>query len=524
MSRRRNLLTLAAVQQERERQSSVRFAQFKPLNKTLEMNNFTVCFNISKPDIQLDDMWVIGSSSNTMSGVYFGYSGIRPIFYGRDCNGEPLYFYIANIATEGVYTFVFEQGVAKWYHNGIFISEKSGYAPIQNIPLTMIYGRPNFRRDFEFRSLRVFNYALSAAEVATIYNGGRPEEYVLPTWQKTMKNAYQSDFTSEKDGWTGVGMSSATIENGVLNIESTDKDYKIKASQKGAVIAAAKYNVEVEFAEPIIGGVRVFYYFPFSVGSTLVLANIPDGTTSIKGVVNLMKDTGIASKDHFLYLIGVDTPQTFKIKSIRVTPVGCIAEYLPQNIVTSDGIATTWLDSARQLPMNNEYLPPLLQSAGGYDLAANGTPEIICKPTLCQHWQMKEPMTLEGVSYIVPGYTVAPKIVEGAIRITSNETANSYGGGVKLINILEIKPGDCFELSFEVRGFGELNRAFVVIAGSGGNFWYSNLVNLASEYQQFVYSVVSTYSCRELWLVKPYGSIIPGGFDVKNIQVKIYRK
>lgn len=41
--------------------------------------------------------------------------------------------------------------------------------------------------------------------------------------------------------------------------------------------------------------------------------------------------------------------------------------------------AMSWLDSARQIPLNDEYLPPLLQSDGGYDLTANGTPEIIIK-------------------------------------------------------------------------------------------------------------------------------------------------
>lgn len=42
-------------------------------------------------------------------------------------------------------------------------------------------------------------------------------------------------------------------------------------------------------------------------------------------------------------------------------------------------VALSWLDSARKLPLNDEYLPPLLQSDGGYDLTANGTPQIIIK-------------------------------------------------------------------------------------------------------------------------------------------------
>lgn len=40
-------------------------------------------------------------------------------------------------------------------------------------------------------------------------------------------------------------------------------------------------------------------------------------------------------------------------------------------------MATSWLDSAKQFPLSDEYLPPLFQSIGGYDMAANGAPEIL---------------------------------------------------------------------------------------------------------------------------------------------------
>lgn len=49
------------------------------------------------------------------------------------------------------------------------------------------------------------------------------------------------------------------------------------------------------------------------------------------------------------------------------------------SIEVAEGAVLSWLDSAKQLPLNDEYLPPLLQSDGGYDLTANGMPEIIIK-------------------------------------------------------------------------------------------------------------------------------------------------
>lgn len=50
------------------------------------------------------------------------------------------------------------------------------------------------------------------------------------------------------------------------------------------------------------------------------------------------------------------------------------------SIKVAEVAVLSWLDSAKQLPMNDEYLPPLLETAGGYNLTANGTPEIVYKP------------------------------------------------------------------------------------------------------------------------------------------------
>lgn len=59
---------------------------------------------------------------------------------------------------------------------------------------------------------------------------------------------------------------------------------------------------------------------------------------------------------------------------------GLLAEYLPQNLMygrDNKTIAVSWLDSAKQLPLSDEYMEPLFQSIGGYDMIANGAPEIL---------------------------------------------------------------------------------------------------------------------------------------------------
>lgn len=59
---------------------------------------------------------------------------------------------------------------------------------------------------------------------------------------------------------------------------------------------------------------------------------------------------------------------------------GLLAEYLPQNLMygrDDKKFVTSWLDSAKQLPLSDEYMEPLFQSIGGYDMTANGAPEIL---------------------------------------------------------------------------------------------------------------------------------------------------
>lgn len=70
-----------------------------------------------------------------------------------------------------------------------------------------------------------------------------------------------------------------------------------------------------------------------------------------------------------LYICGGKDDETATARHLKVTIKG----------ITPVSVPISWLDSAKQFPLNDEYLPPLLQSDGGYDLTANGTPQIIIK-------------------------------------------------------------------------------------------------------------------------------------------------
>lgn len=56
-----------------------------------------------------------------------------------------------------------------------------------------------------------------------------------------------------------------------------------------------------------------------------------------------------------------------------------IARHLKVTIksITPVSVPISWLDSAKQLPLSDESMEPLFQSIGGYDMTADGAPEIL---------------------------------------------------------------------------------------------------------------------------------------------------
>lgn len=115
-------------------------------------------------------------------------------------------------------------------------------------------------------------------------------------------------------------------------------------------------------------------FYPFSsVNNANVFKSdgeIIDEGLRLRGVVSRRKGASFG-QECYCYFFDVPVGTVIRIKSIKVTPLDCVAEYLPQNVTSG-----VWYDSARQLPVNGN-LPPLWKSAGGYDLTATGTLEIV---------------------------------------------------------------------------------------------------------------------------------------------------
>lgn len=197
---------------------------------------------------------------------------------------------------------------------------------------------------------RHYNYAISAEEVATHYNNGDPAGYVLPAAMKKLtpveivgNNSYT---------WTGVDDSTYAKTINLSRKLTEGQSYRFAFTVSGYEAGA-----------------------PFFVANRGINTYIPaqNGTYVIDMLIE-------KSYKNIIYIYGgnagTDRRLTLTVDSIE--PVGCVAEYLPQNLIpTAEGSVVKWLDSAPQLPEANGILPPMDASVGGYDLAAIGNPKII---------------------------------------------------------------------------------------------------------------------------------------------------
>lgn len=105
-------------------------------------------------------------------------------------------------------------------------------------------------------------------------------------------------------------------------------------------------------------------------GATILTPDGQDWSTLEKAKVGesrtlLVKMPG--SGTPALYIYGGNAYETATARHLKVTIKG----------ITPVSVPISWLDSAKQLPLSDEYMEPLFQSIGGYDMAANGAPEIL---------------------------------------------------------------------------------------------------------------------------------------------------
>ena len=494
MDRRRSLLKIAALRSERERQAGVNIGD----RQSVSLSSITAFIGAPVP---------IGTRDFTLEyfgNAYWATSGNSPLIfnnnsrypYGKGClliygdskvavqwvlfempsSGAPTDDSILLSAGDRETPFHFvvtrKGTTVKAYFNGELkaTKEQSAVKDLGDFRLGMSNGS-------NMVMSRIYNYAISAEEVAALYNDGDPAGYILP---QNLKNIKDMAFTSK------------TFEFDM------DSPYYQRVLESGELESGRKYRVDYVVEEwdiaPAVMGSCGISCGVLSTDGTQYWPNISAAKLGENQYVVVdTKETGTP----YMFVYASNPSDTYTSRRLKVTVhsvkmLGCVAEYLPQNLVGSphgdpveiigenshtwtgvddpaysyavrcsryfkisevykmrvtisdyeaggapffkistadtvilsgfngDGtyelylqvkgtpyqsvfvyagptatdrrmtitvdsieavtdVALSWLDSARKLPLNDEYLPPLLQSDGGYDLTASGTSEIIIK-------------------------------------------------------------------------------------------------------------------------------------------------
>lgn len=224
---------------------------------------------------------------------------------------------------------------------------------------------------------REFNFQIPKAVVALLHNNGDPAGYVLPVPYKFRVADYISDFSENADGWEVPSTNPETTistEDGALLVSGSSTTLGIWKPNMSSGNKPGIFRVRVAFAVPFTGSRIRFFAHSFNDYSDLTLSS---DKLNAEGIVYINKGLDTAPVS-FMYSYDVLIGDVVKLQSIIIESVGCVAEYLPHNLIpTAEGSVVKWLDSAPQLPEANGILPPLDASVGGYDLAAIGNPKII---------------------------------------------------------------------------------------------------------------------------------------------------
>lgn len=337
MDRRRSLLKIAALRSERERQAGVKMGYNQYVDKSASTMFKSPSMPIGTNDFTLEYFGNLygAISSNTPlifnTNAPYAYSkgcllvygtsqiAVRWIIFEKPSSGDLLLDSIDLIegAQESILHIALTRKgtTVKIYINGELkaTKEQSAVKDLGDFRLGMA-------NSSEMVMSRIYNYALSAEEVAAHYNGGDPAGYILP---QNLKNIKDMAFTSK------------TFEFDM------DSPYYQRVLESGELESGRKYRVdyvveEWDIAPAVIGSCGI----SCGVLSTVGTQYWPNISAAKLGenqyVVVDTKETGAP----YMFVYASNPSDTYTSRRLKVTVhsvkmLGCIAEYLPQNLVRS---------------------------------------------------------------------------------------------------------------------------------------------------------------------------------------------
>ena len=211
----------------------------------------------------------------------------------------------------------------------------------------------------------VWNYALSADDITAHYNNGDPMGYVAP---KAKRNGLLAEYLPQNLMESRKGPAvEPRAESYEFNVG--DEYYKPVVSQAKypyECIYRVDYIVDEWDFQPNVVGVAGFRGIS---GAEIISGSYQWFSASAAKVGELqsffVKMPGTGTPALFIY--GGNEDEATTARHLKVTIKG----------ITPVSVPISWLDSAKQLPLSGEYMEPLFQSIGGYDMTANDAPEVL---------------------------------------------------------------------------------------------------------------------------------------------------
>lgn len=375
MSRRRAALETVALGQQRRGQAGVKLGYGQVMEYADTTNFVSGLLPIGTSDFSIEiycsfygggNSGSNGTVKNYDSGIYeigflsvvtenLGTNGVQAITFEGDYSNDALVLYYKEPdLTKRTHLVLTRQGkTVKAYINGVLKATKE-HSSVKDFPEF----RLGLANSSDVGLCRLYDFALGDTPIKALYNGGDPAGYVFPA-------AFRSTAPAEP-------FEPRTVEfnpGDPYNKPFCPPDFLRKNT-----IYEIDYTVDEWDYQPSTYASVGFSSSGGYMGGANAWHSLDEA--KIGQVQRCCRKTADAP---WIYLYGgQDKPEAtarhLKVTVHSVRPVGCLAEYLPQNITPR-----AWLDSAPQQPPNAAHLPPLYASIGGYDLAVNGTPEIIYK-------------------------------------------------------------------------------------------------------------------------------------------------
>lgn len=328
MDRRRSLLKIAALRTEREHQQGVDASKgylettseglFFEGPRTLECYfNFQHADKEQLPAEYAISMMGFELSRSDYLAFHCGGNNVQvPLTVGND--------YHAVISYNG--------SNAKCYLNGNLVGTviPRSYVVVSQFRI----GALNYPPTGYVYFCRHYNYALSAEEVAALYNDGDPAGYVLPVPYKFKVADYISDFSKNADGWfvpssyPGVSINAG---DGILSVSGDSTTLVIQNQNMASGDKASIFRVRITFAVPFTGSIVRFFAHSYNYYADLTLSS---DKLNAEGIVYI-NEASNSYNVSYMYSYDVPIGDVVKLQSITIESIGSIAEYLPQNILVS---------------------------------------------------------------------------------------------------------------------------------------------------------------------------------------------